>query len=108
MQGKVSVLNTFPDRKTGVQLPLWFGVCTPLFFYALFLFIKDSKERMDIRSSRHCGNVYNRPYHGAVGNVFAGCGKALGLFHVLWMRFPSAEWPVMHISTVLIIPSVSA
>lgn len=108
MQGKVTVLNTFPDRKMGVQLPLLVRCLHSLIFYALFLFIKDRKERMDIRSSRHCGNVYNRPYHGAVGNVFAGCGKALGLFHVLWMRFPSAEWPVMHISTVLIIPSVSA
>ena len=37
-------------------------------FYALILFYPGRKERMDVRSRRRCGNVYNWPYYGAVGN----------------------------------------
>ena len=35
---------------------------------------------------------------GAVGNLFAGLWERPVLFHGLWMGFPSAERPVMHIS----------
>ena len=37
-------------------------------FYALILFYPGRKERMDVRSRRRCGNVYNWLYHGTVGN----------------------------------------
>lgn len=38
-------------------------------------------------SSRHCGTVYNRPCHGAVGNIVERMWESPVLFHVLSMMF---------------------
>lgn len=71
-------------------------------FYALILFYPGRKERMDVRSRRRCGNVYNWPYYGAVGNGVYRMWESPGFSMCCECVFPSVEWSVMHISTVLI------
>ncbi|WP_154473927.1 hypothetical protein [Clostridium porci] len=55
---------------------------------------------MDVRSRRRCGNVYNWPYHGTVGNSVCRMWESPGFSMCCKRRFPSVEWSVMHISTV--------
>ena len=76
--GKRVNFRHFSRYKTGVQLPLAWWWLYSLFFYALILFYPCRKERMNIRSRRRCGNVYNWPYYGAVGNGVYRMWKSSG------------------------------
>lgn len=59
------------------------------------------KEWVRFRRLRHCGNVYNFPSYGAVGNTVCRMWESCPLlFHILQTVLSMAEWGVMHISTM--------
>ena len=77
---KDGFLHTFHNTKREYSFSVHPMAVLPLFFYVFFLSVpyRIGKDRMDFRSRRRCGNVCTTACSGgAVGNLFAGCGKGL-------------------------------
>jgi len=72
----VSIFATFPDTKTGVQLPLAWWWLYSLFFYALIHFIQVGKKRWIFAVVGAVGMCITDRIMELWETAFAGCGKA--------------------------------